>query len=192
MKRCARCKRNKPVSKFGPQKCSRTGKIRADAWCRQCRVEYREEKRRQLRSTPEGLAQDRAVRARWQREWRKRYPERDRQIRLAAWDRLRNDPVRYAAYLDNCRIDSRLRRERAGQTTRPVKNWHRQYEYLDPAPLVAIADQLEIDEAAAPALARAVRRLRTGESRHVEFNVVDALAIHVGLLIEDIYPELAA
>jgi hypothetical protein len=68
---------------------------------------------------------------------------------------------------------------------------------LDPAPLLALLDRVPIGELGALARRagvseRAIRRYRTGESRHIDLDLADRLALALGSHLSLIYDDTPA
>jgi len=189
VKTCPECGQSKPL-RSGFYRWKNDGK---PYWSRVCRVCVRERSRRNYRKN---MADP--YTAEKERERRRNYPDRKGPQNAERCKRYRERmkrerPDAYARYLEDARMRRKLANELAGKTLRPATtNWvgKGHYVYLDPAPILTVA--LAMKDTADPTVARSIRRLITGESRHVELSVVDAITLRAGLSPHDVYPELVA
>jgi hypothetical protein len=152
----------------------------------------------------------REQRRRWQEAWRRANPETYHATQARWREELKNDPERYAAFLENQRMTYRLRIERrTGRLPAPARSpltvptvplgpfrdWLLAYQVdtgLDSA--VALAEELGIQE-------RRVRYVLAEEAENVSLDVVDRALIEARRTVEvggrtifgleDLYPSKA-
>lgn len=194
-KACGRCREVKSMRLFYKRK---QGARRVpDSWCKDCRRSAGHADYRHRREDPERWAAELSrIRAYRQRRYRDdpefRQREIDRHRRYL--ERLpRTDPRRHHQILEDARVRAKLQRERQGLTIRPADaDWvgAGNYLMLDPGPVVAFVDRFGGTGEAAlgdETLARALRRIVSGESERAELATVDQLVIAHGLLLHDLY-----
>jgi hypothetical protein len=156
-----------------------------------------------LKADPERLAAQRARERAYQRRRRakaKTDPDVAARMRANAQrhrERLRADPVRYQAWLENRRIDSRLRQERKGRELVPAaKRAPEDVErpVVPVEPFAVWVDGLAAGPSAIAAGAgipeRRLWSIRNREQRFVSVDTVDRalLALGEGLRFGDLYP----
>lgn len=193
-KRCGLCKREYELSSryFYRWHDKRLSGYRWSTNCRNCTRAIIRRRYRQIMADPYTA----------KRERERKRKQADRQgpknaVRCARYrDRLKVErPEEYKRQLEDARIRNKLTHERQGRTIKPATNWHRHYVFLDPAPVLALAPKVQLHESSSDAdasLARILRRAMSGEVQRIELGVADALAIRAGIMVYDLYPELAA
>jgi hypothetical protein len=195
-KTCPQCQRTLNVN----QKNFYRQSGRFDPWCKRCRRAINRERYRREAQDPDKVAHKYAL----AREARRRrravdpeYAERERQrVRDYRARVKRERPDLWLRWKEDARIRSKLQTERQGWTIHPAPKdkWigRGRTVYLDPAPLLALLATVDVVHEKDGPLARTVRRLHTGESAHVELSIADAIALRAGVMVHDLYPELAA
>ena len=117
MRRCSDCGEFQPTTEAFYRDRTRTAKTGRESFmriCKECHKRRVRERERRRKDDPQQRERFIAERRRWQKDWRKRNRERVRRYWAAYYARLRRDPERWRAYLEDQRIDYRLRRERQG------------------------------------------------------------------------------
>lgn len=195
-KACGHCGEVRPRRKryFGMVR-SPSGQ-RWDSWCRECRRAHQAEQRKQ----PGALARRRVrERARYQRiKDDQEFRRKQREASARWWARMPEE--RRVQIRQDARMRARLRRERDGrelaaipiQSTacgayRPAKNSDR----LAIEPLLTVLPAT-FHGGGDPSLARALYRLRSGESKHTTLAVADAALCAIGRpdLLGVVYPHV--
>lgn len=176
--------------------------------CKRCQIQRVQEYKDRRRTNPSTQRAAREQQARWQKQWRERNRQREKEIARDYLRRRRQDPMRHAIALENQRIGRRLRAEREGK---PAPRNHargtRQPDVLPRLPvkpLLLVVDRLATGrengyEELSKDLgitSRTFRRWRE-EDGTVQFDLVDKVLTLAGLLwfevwTEDEYPELHA
>lgn len=110
MRRCSACGQFKPADRAFYQ-----DRGRHMAVCKECHKRRVRERERRLKENPLTREKFLADRRRREKEWRARNPDRVRAARAASYERLRADPDRWQARLEDQRINYWLRLERAGK-----------------------------------------------------------------------------
>lgn len=195
MKRCRDCGVEKPLTEFGKGWKRADGTHGPDSYCRPCRARRQRERRQALRSTPEGLAKSRADEARWKRAYYRRHRDQVMANQRAWWERVKADPERYRAHLENDRIDRALRRERQGLPPRGIRPARPRVVFDDPHVRLPVAPFVEWlatahTAAADDSMKRRVFAYLHGESRHVAITAADAILTANGFHLADVYPSL--
>lgn len=220
-RRCPQCDETKPldIEHFTPRKrCNETGEIlEYSYWCRPC--SRRKAAERRAKRTPEQIEADRryhrsvyemeqrneeTVRRRRERQRAYRSSPRGRAVanawaREAYW-RMKADPERHAAYLEDKRIKYHLKRLEANGDQRFRKssavNGYRGGADVVPigrvAELVAELDRwikaLGSDEIAARTGVsdRVLRRYVNGENDYIEFESIDRITLAFGIPLDTV------
>lgn len=170
-----------------------TGKIYRAATCRSCKVVMARE---WVQRHPEERRIYWRERSRVERKLR---PERCRKRNKRFRERRKADPERYKRYLENRRMDERLRKEREGRkVVRMMKTATKKPDLQPKLPSKPLADFIEslagersLDEVCemVTVTARSFRGWRSGEYKEVQFDVADRVMINAGALMQDIWPE---
>lgn len=184
---CPNCGKQRPIhTGFYYWRDSRTGKNRPSRLCRVCIRERQRERYQRIMADPYTRKRERDRKREFAGRRERENAERCRRYRK----RLKADrPDVYRQQLEDARIRNKANHERAGGTLKPATNWTPGSRvYLDPTPLLSVF----VREADDPVLARAMRRIQTGQSAHIELGIADAMALYVGVPLTDFYPELAA
>lgn len=189
-KGCARCWRTLPLTKehFTTAGWNRTGKRRRwDSYCKLCRCEHQREVRQRVKESPYALKLHRKKKAANERKRRARNPERCHAAQHSWYQRMKQDPERYAAYLERRRMNHRLREEQRGRvvtrSASTAKMSHNPRHRLPVAPLIGFLDRLAISDGEVGRRSglnqRQVWRIRH-EAQNVELKVADAIVTGVG------------
>lgn len=109
---CSTCKKIKPLEEFPLNGRRSDGSRRRDTRCKACTVIRMRAAYQKRRADPEKMQQERAKKASWNRDWRRRNPEAARAAQERYFAKVRADPERHARHLESTRIAYRLRRER--------------------------------------------------------------------------------
>lgn len=168
--------------------------------CKICKVKQVRGLTKRQREDPKRAAEIRAQYAQLQREWRERNPERYRQARKRYFKNLHRDPARHARYLENRRIEYRLRLEQEGRSTMRVLSTatmgHEGMPELPAGPLADLLADLAKTRESVEQLAeevgvssRTFRRWREDEHPNVRFDVADAILIAIDRFWWEIWPE---
>jgi hypothetical protein len=192
-------------------------------WCYQCKpcklASVAQIKAAQKRD-PEKATRNRAMYARLQREWRARNVERVRERRAVEYQRLREDPARWATYRENARIQYRLKAEKAGRRLKDVRGnrevlripAERQVRRLPAEPFVAFVESciedarvrercMDPEGRERPGVVgrvcrelglseRAYRRIKSG--KRVSVGLVERVLMEAGIPMEDLWGEMVA
>jgi len=193
LKRCNRCEEEKALRDFAQNGRRKDGSPAPDSYCRPCRRELARIQRVRARSSPERLARTRERQREWARSWRERNREASRASARRYYERLKQDPERYQAYLASQRISYVLRLERQGRSPAfRMKSAAGAYEEARSGSRLELAPLLKALPAdwhgATKGQARKLYRLRHG-SRRVSLALADELltAVGKGYLLPTIY-----
>lgn len=112
VRRCSHCGETKDLeSEFYMQHRERNGVSAYRYWCRACELQVNTDRKTRDRQDPAKLERLRESQARWMREWRRRNPDRAREVSRRYRERVIADPDRHALLLEKQRMQHRLRRE---------------------------------------------------------------------------------
>lgn len=206
-RRCSDCGVEKPLTRayfYTDKRRATGGRQSYMRVCKECHKErVRERRRRQKAEDPEGF---RARHAAWNADWRRRNVERSRGYQKAYRERIRKDPQRWRAHLENQRISYRLRQERRGrplEAIRPgaVPDVRGDGGLVPVAPLVpfvrawlATLDLPEGDEGSSAVTQIGVQGRRwfdwrTGRATMIRFDVADRVIVALDLLPFDVWDD---
>jgi len=201
MRRCSRCTAVKPLETgFYVDEPAAKGMKRWRYWCKTCDAKRSTEYKRRRFTGPEM----RAKYAAWNREWRKRNPERYKAALKRYADKVKADPQRHAAHLENCRIAYRLRQESRGRSLDSIRKQRAHlplpadtFGRLPALPIVraleSYARREAVDEASVCEFVgidpRNLFAWRMGERQLVQFDVADRVLTGLGLSWWDVWDE---
>jgi hypothetical protein len=204
---CNRCGETKPITEYNRDGKTPDGRQRRRAICRACDAVRVAEYHRWASQADPTYRERRRVAS---RDWRARNADvaraRNRVKARRAYEQLRQDPERYARYLEDARMRYRLRLLRAGKAPAlvPPREEPRNREVthrLPAAPLAAVLARFVaregVDEERGGGVGRVCDRAgipdrtyfawRTGEREHVNFDVADRVLTNLGLMWWDVW-----